>query len=239
MRSQPTHTYGIVIIFLLLSFHANALQSRGQGSKSDNWELCTICGIPSRMALNAFPGPTLVPRRNIYLLIEGSDLKEENLRNAFETLSTAYPDPILLSIIAFSNKESLRQLITAEEGDSVIDFADTLEGRMAERQYNSERYPPRTGYFRAYYLRSAIDRESFQYTPNPAEERTIEVILKTRTGRKNLEPQNVSDLIGQSEEQQGIPCQKQRPRGVRLDFVDISSPLIGTTLTSASVDVRK
>jgi hypothetical protein len=183
MRSRPIQAYGIFVIFLLFGFPANALQSRDSRSTSDNWELCTICGIPSRMALNASPGPTLVPRRHIYLLIEASDFTEENLRKAFDKLSTTYPDPIFLSIIAFSNREFLKQLITAEEADSVIDFADTPEGRNAERHY-SERYPPRTGYFRAYYLRSAIDRESFQYTPNPAEQRTVEVNLKIRTGKK-------------------------------------------------------
>lgn len=175
--------YSIFVIFLLFGCPANALQSGDSVSTRDNWEMCTICGIPSHMALNASPGPTLVPRRHIYLLIQASDFTEENLRKAFDSLSKTYPEPVFLSIIAFSNKEFLKQLITAEEADSFIDFAETPEGRNAERHY-SERYPPRTGYFRAYYLRSAIDRESFQYTPDPARERTVEVILKNKTGKK-------------------------------------------------------
>src|SRR5262249_11490294 len=85
--------------------------------QNDNWEPCTICWIPSLIALNASPGPTFVPRRHIYLLIEATDFTEEKLRETFESLSKTYPDPIFLSIYALSNKEFLKQLIRAEEVD--------------------------------------------------------------------------------------------------------------------------
>lgn len=130
------------------------------------------------MAFNSSPGPTIVPRRNIYLLIEASDFTAENLTKAFEKLSTAYPEPVFLSITAFSNREFLIRLIRAEERDVIIDFADSPEGREAQRKHYSELYPPRKGYFRSYYVRSAMNRESFQYTPDPMDERTVEIVLK-------------------------------------------------------------
>lgn len=167
-----------VVLLLVLVCSASALQNKGLGPNEE--EPCTICGVPARTMLNASPGPTIVPRRHIYLFIEGPNFSEENLRKAFENLSKAYPQPVLLTIVAFSDKEFLRQLISIEESDFVIDFADSAQGQEAKQQYYSKQYPPRKGYFRAYFLRSAIDQESFQYTPIPNDEKTIEVVLKRR-----------------------------------------------------------
>jgi hypothetical protein len=185
MKSPSIRVCSILLILVLFGFLGGVLPSRGSQSTTDTWEVCTICETPARIALNASPGLALVPRRDIYLLIEASDFTEENLRKAFEKLAMAYPDPCFLGITAFSNREYLKQLIRAAEDSVIIDFADTPKGRIAEREYYSARYPPKNGYFRAYYLRSAIDRESFQYTPNPAEERTVQVILKTTTSTKD------------------------------------------------------
>jgi hypothetical protein len=174
---------GCVFLVMILSIGipTNAFQGSGSERRSDDWELCTICGVPARIALNSAPGPALVPRREIYLLMEASDFTEDSLRQGFERLSLAYPDPISLSIIVFSNKGFLLQLIKAEEANTIIDFADTPAGRDAEQKYYSQRYPPRKGYFRAYYVRRAVNDESFQYTPSVADEKTVEVILKRRT----------------------------------------------------------
>ena len=103
----------------------------GSETKIAEWELCTICGIPARIALNSSPGLAFVPQRHIYLLMEPSDFTEEKLRRVFEKLSLAYPNPLLLTINAFSNKDFLKQLIAAAEQDVIIDFADTPDGRKA------------------------------------------------------------------------------------------------------------
>ena len=99
------------LILLGIATSSPALQSRDSQTRKSNWDLCAICGIPARVVLNTSPGPTLVPRRHIYLLIEGPDFTEDNLRKAFERLSSAYPDPIFLTVTAFSNKQFLEQLI--------------------------------------------------------------------------------------------------------------------------------
>lgn len=170
----------MVVVLLLIFSSTNAWQSDDSKGKSNDWDLCTICGIPARIALNSSPGRTIVPRRDIYLLVEAADFSVENLTKAFEKLSAAYPDPVFLRIVAFSNEKFLKQLIKAEEGDSIIDFADTHEGREAANHYYSGLYPPRKGYFRSYYVRPSINQESFQYTPDPMDEKTVQVILKRR-----------------------------------------------------------
>src|SRR5689334_2576079 len=143
MSVRSTETYAVLIVFFQLGLYANALQRKNLDNQGEDWPTCTICGIPAQIALNSSPGPSFVPRRHIYLLIEPSDFTQEKLANAFEKLSKNYPDPIFLSIYAFSNKDFLKQLITAVESESVIDFADTPEGRTVERNYY-QRYPPKT-----------------------------------------------------------------------------------------------
>lgn len=170
-----------ILLVITICSSKPALQDGDSQIRNNNWELCAICGIPARVVLNTSPGPTLVPRRHIYLFIEGPDFTENNLRKAFERLSSAYPDPIFLTITAFSNKQFLEQLIEVEEKDSVADYADTPEGRKAQQKHDSTLYPPKSGYFRAYYLRSATNQEGFQYTPNPKDQKTIQVVL--RSGR--------------------------------------------------------
>ena len=138
----------------------------------DLGELLRSVELKARIASNSSPGPALIPRRHIYLLIEGSDFTRENLTRAFEKLSAAFAIQSFFAYLAFSNKESLKQLIRASEATVIVDFADTPEGRRIEKEYYSERYPPRTGYFRAYYLRIGRD-ETFQYTPDKSKEQTI------------------------------------------------------------------
>lgn len=168
------------LVILSIASPINAFQSRGSETKIADWELCTICGIPARIALNSSPGLAFVPQRHIYLLMEPSDFTEEKLRRVFEKLSLAYPNPLLLTINAFSNKDFLKQLIAAAEQDVIIDFADTPDGRKAAENYYSRNYPPPKGYFWARYLRVGGNEESFQYSPNAEDERTVEVILKRR-----------------------------------------------------------
>jgi hypothetical protein len=179
MNSKLRKGSGFLVILLLISSSTYASQSKDSESKTDDWQLCTICAIPARMALNASPGPSLVPQRHIYLFVEAFDFTEKNLRKAFERLSATYPDPGgFLYITAFSNKAFLKQIIKAEEADVIFDFPDTPEGREAQHKYYSERYPPRKGYFRAYYFRHFDGQESFQYTPDPEDEKTVEIVLK-------------------------------------------------------------
>lgn len=174
--------HGFLVILVFLCIPADALQNKGSETKNSDGELCAICGIPARVVLNASPGPTVVPRRHIYLFIEPPDFTVDNLTKAFERLSSAYPNPIFLTVIAFSNREFLEQLIKVEEVDYVVDFADTPEGHDAQQKH-SELYPPKKGYFRAYYLRTAVNQEGFQYTPNLMDEKTVQVFLKGSTTR--------------------------------------------------------
>lgn len=165
-------------IVVLLTFGG---QAQAQTGKDDDWKICTVCGIPARLALNSSPGNSFVPKRKIYLLIEPSDFTAENLTRAFQRLSDEYPDPIFLRITALSNREFLKQLISADQRAVIIDFADSPTARNLEQEYYSYLYPPRKGYFQSYYIRTAVNEESFQYTPDPMDEKTVQVILQKAT----------------------------------------------------------
>jgi hypothetical protein len=154
-------TFALVIVGLMGSY-PKAAQTESSSNKSNVWDFCTVCAVRARMALNKSPGPTIVPKRDIYLLIEEQDFTLENLKKAFEILSAAYPVPVFLRIVAFSNKEYLQQLIRAEEIDVITDFLDNREGREAQANYYANVYPPRTGYLRSYYVRSACEFSDFR-----------------------------------------------------------------------------
>ena len=172
--------YVCSLTFLVLIGSTTIALQSGSASQDDDWKSCPVCAVPARIALNSSPGPTIVPKRDIYLFIEAPDFTVENLTTAFEKLSGEYPDPVFLRIVAFSNKRFLKQLISAEERSVIIDFTDSPAGREAQRKHYSELYPPKTGYFRSYYIRSG-NRESFQYTPDPMKERTVQIVLRSGT----------------------------------------------------------
>lgn len=171
---KPNKYSAFLAIFLSTTICA---RQRGQEwERERDWKLCELCGIPARIALNSSPGPTIMPKRNIYLFIGEANFTKENLTKTFKNLSAAYPDPSFLRIYAYSHKEYLKALIAIEEQTYSVDFDDSPKGRQAAREYYDDRYP-RTGYFKAFYLRRG-DEESFTYTPNPMEEQTVQVILK-------------------------------------------------------------
>lgn len=177
MRKLRPESAVLLVIVGILAAYPTAAQTESSSNKSNLWDLCTVCGVPARMALNKSPGPQIVPRRDIYLLIEEQDFTVENLKKAFENLSAAYPVPVWLNITAYSNKVYLQQLIIADGLDVFVDFVDTPEGRKAEENYYAHLYPPRTGYLRASYLRIGVE-ESFQYTPDPRKDKTVQIVLK-------------------------------------------------------------
>jgi hypothetical protein len=178
MRSLILNSAVALVIVGVMTSYPTVAQNESSSNKSNLWDLCTVCGVRARMALNKSPGPNMVPRRDIYLLIEEQDFTPENLKKAFENLSAAYPVPVFLNIVAYSNRVYLQQLIIAEGVNVITDFLDTPEGREAQENYYSNLYPPRTGYFRSSYIRTAVDLESFQYTPDPREDKTVEIVLK-------------------------------------------------------------
>lgn len=180
MHPRMARPYGLLLMVLLMPSITIGSQNVSKETGMEVWETCSICGIQARVALNSSPGFAIVPRRHIYLFIQESDFTRENLAEAFQKLSAAYPDPILLGITAYSNAAYLKQLIRAAEATGIIDFADTPAGRQAEKEYYSDRYPPETGYFRADYFRRGSDEESFQYTPSKTEAKTVSVILKKK-----------------------------------------------------------
>ena len=173
------------VLLLVLPAISFPQTSGGQGARAANfgqeirWEVCADCSIPVWVALNSSPGPSYVPQRDIFLFVRAADFTEANLATVFTEFSTRFPEPVSLMITAFSNREMLERLIKAQPA-GLLDFANTPAGNEA-RKLNEERYPPKTGYFRAYYSRSGNGEETFQYNPSPEVEKFVVVTLKHKT----------------------------------------------------------
>jgi ankyrin repeat protein len=88
----------------------------------------------------------------------------------------------------------LERMIKIYQSAGYVDFANTPEGDEGRRKLNDEVYPPKTGFFRAFYSRSGDGEESFQYSPNPAVAELAKVTLK-ENGNRNYNGDLRSDLI--------------------------------------------
>jgi len=153
--------------------------------REENWEPCAKCGVAALIAYSRSPGPTVVPKRTIYLFIAASDFTLDSLTKVFSSLSAAYPVPAFLKVVVRSDKDVLKKLITASEGEYVPFFVDSPEGKEARRRYYSDLYPQSKGYYSALFFRLSEDDTSFQYTPDPNSDKMERISLKGGSKRVN------------------------------------------------------
>ncbi len=190
---------GWAAMLLVLSSSGFSPTAGQSGARSVNigqhktWELSSACDFPVWVALNSSPGPNYVPKRNIFLFLRAADFTEANLGKVFTEFASQFPEPVWLMITAFSNQGMLDRIIRMDRSAGYLDFSNTPEGNEGRRK-NEELYPPKTGFFRAYYSRSGNGQQSFQYNPNPDVDKLVNVTLKQRADdnyRGDLE----SDLL--------------------------------------------
>jgi hypothetical protein len=156
---------------------ANAAQPIVSAAQREDWVLCDVCDGEVWMAANLSPGPAEVPHRHIFMLVKATDFNEHNLGAVFAKLSEKYREPRLLSITAFSDPEMLECLVRRNIRPAEV----TPESEQALRDCYDLDKARRTGFYRAYYVRSPDGSESFQYNPDPDKDKLKSVGLKGRT----------------------------------------------------------
>jgi hypothetical protein len=156
---------------------ADAAQPIVNAAQREDWVLCDACDGEVWVAANLSPGSAEVPDRHIFVLVKATDFNEHNLGAVFGKLSKKYLEPHFLNITALSDPEMLGCLVrmntrlaqvTPESEQALLHCYDIVRAR-------------RTGFFRAYYVRSLDGSENFQYSADPDKDKLKSVGLKART----------------------------------------------------------
>ncbi len=135
--------------------------------------LCAECTISVKVILNEVEDGIFFSSRRIYLLTDGNNFNEKNLRKLFTDFATRYNDPYNMEIMLFSDEEMLNRAIDTRK--VTADMKDTEENR----KYKEKHYPLSKGYFRATYFRMG-EREGFSFSPGAQSEEMVAVVLKDK-----------------------------------------------------------
>jgi hypothetical protein len=126
---------------------------------------------------NGEAGRSGIKNRHIFILAEEKVFSFKNLEKLFKKYAKTYPEPCILVITIYSNKEMLQRLINFKKY-AAIEFTEDEAGKRAAAEYYEKYYPLPKGYFRAEYIRNQ-NFEFFDYSPKKEDTEMTRISLKS------------------------------------------------------------
>lgn len=163
----------VIIIFWLLGASSDVRSSNP--TADDKWNRTTaIRGLPfCALVLRNFVDEDDSPRREVYVLMETSQVTEDNLTLLFRALSEAYVKPQDLTVWVYTDVEQLGILATGTFSDSVP--AEPKDDGVANDETPTGASRKKQDQL-AYYKRTK-GAELFRYNPNYPQPGTKTVML--------------------------------------------------------------
>jgi ankyrin repeat protein len=147
--------------------------------QNEEWKLVSSYGFPVWVASNFVIAAPAFSHRTIYLLIDGKNFTEENIRKLFTSLAAEFSKPHTLWIYAYSDRAVVQKAVDKSKGPIVcVAFANSPEGRRGSRNYSISNEPKRSGYYRAQYFRFSDGREEIEYSPHHEQEHVLKIDLR-------------------------------------------------------------
>ncbi|HWN98771.1 MAG TPA: hypothetical protein VNS63_05815, partial [Blastocatellia bacterium] len=192
------------IVSALIAVLSLALPTVGRSNqirkeKNEEWKLAESSGFPVWIASNFVIHAPALSHRHIYLLIDGNDFSENNIRTLFTSLAAEFAKPQELFIYAYSERAVLQKKLDKANSGILFSgaFANSPEGRRTSRNSGIRDEPKRSGYYRAEYFRFSDGREQIEYSPQPEQEHVIKIDLRNTIPQYSGDPNK--DVVSASE----------------------------------------
>ncbi|MEK6289487.1 MAG: ankyrin repeat domain-containing protein [Acidobacteriota bacterium] len=173
----------VVAISLALAVSEFAYSQKGMESNqrtdssnpaSGEWRLERLSGHHYSVALNSTTRSSYIESRHIFVYLEERDFRPDTLKDICNAMAVVYKKPQSLSITIYSDKEMLQRAINVYKAPVCLFDDGTPAGKEALKQFTEKVFPSKTGYYRAYFIRSE-HKVDLTYSPYPDKVGTVPV----------------------------------------------------------------
>ncbi len=181
-KERSSRSIGRIIICNLLIFTCFAIVGHGQAAAPEPLDFPFEITHPLEDSLKR-------PCKQLYVFLAEEHFTRKNLSALFRTLSGVASD-LSLDITVFSDREYLERRKKLDK----VGLGERDEYTPTQQKAIGELFPPRTGFFRAFYMRNPW-REQFHYSPGKDVDRLIKVTIKEKPGRGDNNEQILIEAI--------------------------------------------